>query len=211
MKYLKCEQGSPEWLAARAGVITASMFRVALETYKGSDKPQAGSVKYAHEVAIGRISGMPLDDGYNSWQMKRGTNEEPFGREEYEIDHGVLVEEAGICFTDCGKFGYSTDGLVGDDGLIEIKSVVAAVKLVELWTTGDLSEWMHQIQGGLWITGRAWCDFICWAPQLRSVDKHLFVKRVARDEDFINKLELDLCAFEARVSAIEADLRKQAA
>ena len=207
MRYIACEQGTPEWHAARAGVITASKFRDALTTYKGSDKPQACSVDYAHAVAVERISGAPIGDGYLGWQMKRGQDEEPFGREDYEVDHGVLVQEAGVCLTDCGTFGYSTDGLVGDDGLIEIKSLVAPVKLVALWKTGDLSEWMHQIQGGLWITGRKWCDFICWAPQLRAVDKHLYVKRVYRDEKFINAMELGLLEFNARVGEIERLLR----
>lgn len=212
MKYIACEQGTPEWHKARAGLITASKFRDALTFYKTKPtEPMQCSVDYCHEVALERISGAPIGDGYLGWQMKRGQDEEPFGREDYEVDHGVLVQEAGVCVTDCGTFGYSTDGLVGDDGLIEIKSLVAPVKLVALWRTGNLDEWMHQIQGGLWITGRQWCDFICWAPQLRSVDKHLYVKRVQRDEAFINRMELDLLAFNQRVQSIVADLRKLAA
>jgi exodeoxyribonuclease (lambda-induced) len=210
MIYVECEQGTPEWHQARMGIPTASKFRDALETYKGSDKPQACSVKYAHELAVERIAQAPLrDDEFESWQMRRGTEQEPYGRLQYQVDHGVIVQTAGICLTDNRMFGYSTDGLVEKDGLIEIKSLVAPVKLVQLWATGDLSEWMHQIQGGMWITEREWVDFICWAPQLRSVDKHLYVKRVFRDDKFINQMELGLLAFNARVAAIERMLRAE--
>jgi hypothetical protein len=205
--YIECDQGTPEWHSARLGIPTASKFRDALDTLTKDGRPAQCSVQYAHELAIERIAQYPVREVFESWQMKRGTEEEPYGRLNYEVDHGVAVREAGICLTDDRLFGYSTDGLVEDDGLIEIKSLVAPVKLVNLWRDGDLSEWMHQIQGGLWITGRQWADFICWAPQLRAVDKHLYVKRVHRDEKFINEMELGLLAFNARVGEIERLLR----
>lgn len=211
MIYVECEQGTEAWHAARCGIPTASKFRDALDTLKKDGRPTQASINYAHELAIERIAQYPVREVFESWQMRRGTEEEPYGRLQYEVDHGVAVQQAGICLTDERLFGYSTDGLVENNGLIEIKSLVAPVKLVALWRDGDLSEWMHQIQGGLWITGREWCDFICWAPQLRSVGKELYVKRVFRDERFITEMEVGLLAFNARVNEIEAELRKEAA
>lgn len=211
MIYVECEQGTAEWHLARCGVITASMFSTALTTRTKPPGPSQAALDYSVAVALERIAQAPLNgaEAFNNWQMKRGQVEEPFGREHYEVDTGRVVRTAGICLTDCRKFGYSTDGLVDDDGLIEIKSLVAPWKLVQLWRTHDLSEWIHQIQGGMWITGRQWCDFICWAPQLRSVGKEIYVRRVHRDNAFINQMELDLCRFEALVSETEALMRSE--
>jgi hypothetical protein len=207
MIYIECDQGTEEWHRARVGIPTASKFRDALDVLKKDGRPAQKSIDYAHELAIERIAQYPVREVFESWQMRRGTEEEPYGRLNYEVDHGVAVREAGICLTDDRLFGYSTDGLVDENGLIEIKSLVAPVKLVALWREGDLSEWMHQIQGGLWITEREWADFICWAPQLRAVGKELYVKRVYRDEKFINEMEMGLLAFNERVNVIERLLR----
>jgi hypothetical protein len=207
MIYIECDQGTEEWHRARVGIPTASKFRDALDVLKKDGRPAQKSIDYAHELAIERIAQYPVREVFESWQMRRGTEEEPYGRLNYEVDHGVAVREAGICLTDDRLFGYSTDGLVDENGLIEIKSLVAPVKLVALWREGDLAEWMHQIQGGLWITEREWCDFICWAPQLRAVGKELYVKRVYRDEKFINEMEMGLLAFNERVNVIERLLR----
>ena len=122
----------------------------------------------------------------------------------------ILQEESGIVTTDDELFAYSTDGLVDEDGLIEIKSPNSSRKIVEMWTTGDLSEYTHQLQGGLWLTGRKWLDFIMYAPQLESVGKDLFIKRIERDEEFIATMEQQLWDFAKRVQSHVA-LLKQAA
>jgi len=209
-RLIECEQGSDEWLQARAGVITASRFRDAIDTLKGGG-PSAKSISYAAQVAIERISRMPSDEGFTTWQMRRGTNLEPRARMEYEVQSGNLASESGIAITEDGLFGYSTDGLVGDDGLVEIKCPAAPEKILSMWATGDLSEYIHQIQGGMWITGRKWCDFIMYAPQLEPVGKQLYLLRVARDDDFIDTMVEKLLAFRARVDANEQILRMKEA
>ena len=198
MKFINCVQGTPDWFAARAGVITASMARVACETLKNGDPSQA-SKDYAYRVAVEQIYGETTEDVYQTWEMRRGTELEPVARICYEAKTGNLAQESGIVLTDDGVFGYSTDGFVDDDGLIEIKCPNAARKIVEMWETSNLDEYMHQIQFGLWITSRKWCDFILYAPQLERVGKHLFVKRVERDEDFIERMEAQLVKFFWRV------------
>lgn len=203
---IECAQGTQEWKEARTGVITASRFRDATETTKKGEAT-AKAVSYLAQVAIERISGEPSDEGFVTWQMRRGTELEPVARLMYESRSGAFVTEAGIAVTDDGKFGYSTDGLVDDDGLIEIKCVASPEKIIHIVTTGDVSEYIHQMQGGMWITGRKWCDFVLYVPQLRSVGKELFIRRIKRDDDFIEVMEQKLMSFEREVSSIERRLR----
>ncbi len=207
MIIINCKQGSPEWIAARVALITASKFRDATETLKNGN-PTAKSTLYAAQVAIERISGQPCNEGYNSWQMERGQEKEPMGRMEYEVLTGNIASESGVIVSDDGLFGFSSDGMVGDDGLIEIKSIVSAIGVLEMWRDGDMSEYMHQMQGGMWITGRKYVDFIMYCPQLEPIGKQLFIRRVERDKDFINDMEQKLFKFAAIVKTNELILRK---
>ena len=75
-----------------------------------------------------------------------------------------------------------------------------SVKIVEILETGDLTEYMHQMQGGMWITARKWCDFIMYVPDLANAGSDLYIKRVMRDDSFIDAMVLDLAAFACRVS-----------
>lgn len=210
MIVIPCQQGTQEWLDARVGVITASKFRDALDkTAKGV--PTAKSVTYAAQVALERISREPCDETYVTWQMKRGTELEPAARLAYEEETGHLVEESGVVLTDDRLFGYSTDGFIGSEGGVEFKCPASAEKLIAMWRDRDLSEYVHQIQGGLWITGRKWIDFVMYAPQLASVGKSLLIQRVERDEKFIEDMEEGLMAFAGRVRDNESVLRLQAA
>lgn len=210
MILIECAQGTQEWHAARAGVITASKFGDAVDLTKKGERT-AKSTLYAAQVAIERISHQPSDEGFTTWQMKRGTELEPAARMEYEALTGNFATESGVVLTDDRLFGYSTDGFIGDDGLIEIKSLSSAEKIVAMWRDGDMSDYMHQIQGGLWITGRRWADFVMYCPQLEVIGKQIYHRRIERDEEFIEKLEKDLIEFEHFVSETEAILRRQAA
>lgn len=206
MIFIECKQGSPEWLQARAGVITASMFKTAISTLKDG-RPTADSEKYAAAVAVERISGLPLDDGYNSWQMQRGHDLEPTARMAYEERTHNLASESGVVLTDDRMFGYSADGLVNEDGGIEIKCLVSPIELVRIWRDHDLSAYMHQMQGGLWITGRKWIDYVMYAPQLAKAGRELYYRRVERNDDFIDSMVEQLVAFSKRVAEYERILR----
>ena len=115
--------------------------------------------------------------------------------------------------TDDRVFGYSTDGFVGTEGLIEIKCPSACDKLGAIWTSPQdaESEYIDQINGGLWITGRKWCDLVVFCPWLESVGKHLFIKRIFRNDDAIERLESSLLKFAGLVESNGALMRKQAA
>jgi len=205
-------QGSPEWLQSRAGVITASRFKDACDTLK-SGAPSDKQAKYMWLVIMERIAKSPLDDVFVTWQMKRGTELEPIARAAYEAETGELIEQSGIVLTDDRVFGYSTDGFVGSEGLIEIKCPSACDKLGAIWTSPQdaESEYIDQINGGLWITGRKWCDLVVFCPWLESVGKHLFIKRIFRNDDAIERLESSLLKFAGLVESNGALMRKQAA
>lgn len=217
MKFIQAQQGSNEWLQARAGVITASQFATAIGVLtRASDgkkpgDPTAAADKYAGDIAIEKISGKPYGEPVKAWTLQRGHELEPFARQGWEMHTGLIAQEAGIVLTDDGDFGYSTDGMVdpvtdGDQlisctGLIEVKCPVDSSKIRAMLTTGDVSEYMHQMQGGMWLTGAQWCDFIMYVPDLEAVGNDLYIKRVMRDEKFIDDMADKLIQFRHRVSA----------
>lgn len=217
MILVTCQQGSVEWLAARCGSTTASCFADAISvlTRKSGSKeagdPTAASDKYCYDLAIERVSGRPYGEPVKAWTLERGHALEVEARIEYEAQTGYLASESGVILTDDRRFGYSSDGLVEDDGLIEIKCPVDSVKIIDMLRTGDVSEYYHQIQGGLWISGRKWCDFVQYVPALENGGNHLFVKRIERDEAFIDQMVEKLLAFDARVNEAVALLSKKVA
>lgn len=212
-------QGSKEWLQARAGVITASRFadaRAKLERASKNGKagdPAASALKYAWTIAMERIAGEPLDQTFVTWQMERGTNLEGEARIAYEARTGALVEESGLLLTDDGVFGYSSDGFVESDGMIEVKCPSACDKLGAIWTHPEEAhlEYIDQINGGMWIAGRKWCDLVVYCPWLAPVGKELFIKRIVRDEDAVDSLVADLWQFKLLTDSYVAALKKEAA
>lgn len=204
-------QGSPEWHQARAGCITGSMFATAREKLKGGPNKgdyTAAAKDYAFRLAIERISGQPLDEGFETWAMKRGHELEPAARAEHEVAIGVLVQPVGFVTTDDGKFGASADGFIGTDGGAEYKCLVSPERLRSVILTGDLSEFTDQMQGGMWITGRRYWDFCLYCPALERIGLQLWHRRVDRDDSYIDQMEMDLIAFERLVSENERALRE---
>lgn len=219
MIVIQCNQGTDAWKESRSGVVTASRFcdaRAKLSRASKNGKagdPAGKAVDYAWTVAMERIAGEPLDQTFETWAMRRGSELEPEARMAYEMATGLLAGESGLLLTDDRLFGYSSDGLVGDEGLIEIKCPANCQKIGDIWTSPESAtdEYIDQIQGGLWITGRKWCDFVMYCPWLAPVGKDLFVKRVERDEDYVEELESDLMAFNRLVEQFENTLRSKAA
>jgi hypothetical protein len=174
---------------------------------ESTEQPSDTAKRYAADLAIERISGQPHGEPPKAWVLERGHEMEAAARRIYEGRTGAFVTEAGICLTDDEVFGYSTDGLVGDDGLIEIKAPIDSTKILAMWQTGDTSEYDHQMQGGMWITGRKWCDFIMYVPDLAAVGKDLYVKRIFRDDTFIDDLAARLAKFDGMVRLYEGVFR----
>lgn len=210
----RVDQGTQEWHVARAGCITASNFKLARQRLKtGPNKGDftEATKDYAFRVAIERIAGSPLEEGFETWQMRRGHDLEPMARMEHEIETGVVVEQVGFVTTDDRLFGASADGFIGVDGGAEYKCFVAPEKLRSILLTGDTSEVIDQCDGGMWITGRLWWDFCLYCPALKPIERALTIHRIQRDDDRIESLEKDLMAFAALVSEFEQKLRQKAA
>ena len=202
------EQGSPEWLELRKGRITGSRFKDARDrTAKGL--PTAKCSLYAMDVARERCGGK-AGDRFQNAAMRFGTEQEPLAREAYERATGNLVFEVGFITDESGYFGLSPDGLIDDDGVLEIKTMVSSETLFRAVVDGDISEYLDQIHGYLWMLGRQWVDLVLWAPDLTAMGLGLKVIRIERDEDVIAALQADLHSFLSMVQANETRLLEAA-
>jgi hypothetical protein len=142
--------------------------------------------------------------------MKFGTEQEPLARVAYEALTGHLVEEVGFITSDCGLYGLSPDGLIGEEGVLEIKTMVSSDTLFTAVADGDISAYLDQCNGYLWMLGRQWVDLVLWAPDLEPLGLQMTIRRITRDEEVIQSLEDDLMAFAAMVRTSEAKLRRMA-
>jgi putative phage-type endonuclease len=198
------EQGSDKWHALRRGVITASTIG---KLITATGKPANNDTSRAQllQLLAERITGETEPSFYND-DMARGHLLEPLARDLYS-KHFEPVIECGFVTAEFEgvTIGYSPDGLVGDDGLIEVKSPRRKTHLRSLLTDEVPTEYLPQVQTGLAVTGRAWCDFISYAPGLP-----LFRKRCAPDRAVIARL---IAAAEAAEAELEhlAELYQQAA
>lgn len=207
MQIFNCDQGTPEWLACRAGVVTASNFhllRGRIKTGVNKGDFTATARKYARRLAIERLSNTNIDDSFTTPHTRRGNALEDEARALYEQQQITSVYEVG--FIRQGDFGYSPDGLVGNNGAIEIKCFTDADKIVEIITEDDISMVMDQVQGGMRIAERDWCDFVLYIPSLSSVNRELVVKRIYRDDKYIAGLDRDLSEFNGMIEQIKIDL-----
>lgn len=179
MRLIECEQGSEEWLKARLGVPSASNFSK-LITMKGTLSTQAKAYVDAlvAEAITGESTYVKVTDA-----MQRGTELEPYARERYFYETGNSVEEVGFCLHDDYQAGASPDGLIGEDGGLEIKCPLGGT-MVSYLRVGRLpSKYWQQVQGCLHITGRKWWDFMAYHPDMKPL-----IVRVERDEAFIAAL-----------------------
>lgn len=196
------EQGSPEWKQARAGKVTASRAKDARDRLK-SGAPSGKQIAYACQVALERVSHQPADATFENWQMREGHIQEPIARAAYERRTGNLVDEVGAFATDDELFLYSPDGVIDDDGLLEVKTLFSPERIMTIVGNGDVSDFIDQCMFGLWLTGRQWIDLVIWVPSL----EHLSIRRIERDDDYIEAMETDLLAFAELVRKYEAKLR----
>lgn len=197
------EQGSAEWLYQRVGFCTASRFADVLDKLKNGT-PGAKRKNYLLEVVAERITGQPVEHYVNA-AMERGTEMEPSARAAYEANTGALVEETGFIHHKTLQFvGGSPDGFVDDDGIIEIKAPTTQTHIKTLLS--QECEHLPQIQGYLWLTGRAYCDFISYDDRVPA-PLDLYVQRIERDDAYCAMLEAEINVFLAEVAALVAKLK----
>ena len=194
MLQLDHPQGSPEWFAARAGRATASRFADGLAGGKGLTRKA-----YATQLALEIITGQPTET-FTSQDMLTGTEREPIARAEYEALTGNFVTEVGFCLHDDLPCGVSPDGLIDDDGGIEIKCPKASTHATYLAMPSEPPCYTAQVQGCMWVTGRRWWDFVSYHPDFPQ-NARLIVRRVHRDGDYIERLAREVRGFSAEVQA----------
>ena len=210
MRLLDVAQGSFEWRRARLGVPTASRAAEVVarqKPAKGEDvgKPAQVRKDYALQLAFERTTRMEWPVYVNA-AMQRGTDLEPLARDEYEARSGTMVEQVGMALHDAFDVGASPDGLVGADGLVEIKCPFEMTRVARVWATGDVSDYESQVQWQLWVLARSWCDVVVYDPRLEDVGMHLFVKRIHADPATFDLFEREVPQFLDEVAALEAQL-----
>jgi len=188
-------QGTEEWFAAKRGIPSASQFDKIITTRR---EPSKQRQKYLYRLAGERITGTS-EETYQSEAMTRGVAMEAEARETYSFITGNPVEETGFLFFDNRlDRGCSPDGLVLDGGL-EIKCPTMAVH-VEYLLAGKLpTDYYQQVHGSMYITGRAWWDFMSFYPGMKPL-----IIRVERNEDFCKALDMELDKFCQELDAVVA-------
>ena len=203
MKVIDAVQGSPEWLASRAGRVTASMVSATLM------KPEtAGYRDYQAQLVAEILTGKPQGSDYTNAAMQFGTETEPLARSAYEAETGSSVDEVGLCIhPTIERAGASPDGLVGQSGLVEIKCPKPATHLANLIAGVVPAGYKNQMMWQMACTGRDWCDFVSFRPDLPE-NLQLLIVRFCRDEKEIEKLETAVNAFLATVDGLIKKLKE---
>ena len=197
------EQRSEEWFQARLGKVTASRVADVLAKIKSGES--ASRRNYKIQLVSERLTG-ERQETYINQAMQDGIDREFYARERYVQQFGE-VEEVGFVKHPTLEAGASPDGMVGDDGLLEIKCPMGTTHTETLMTQEVPSKYIPQIQFQLRCTGRKWCDFVSYNPMF---PEHLqvFVKRVEADEVYQMELDKEIEAFLLEVQTIIDKLKE---
>ena len=193
------QQRTDEWLAARAGKVTASCLDDVMAA-----KTTAGYQNYMAKLICERLTGR-AEQAPVSAAMQRGTDLEPLARDFYVVETGAMVEEVGFYeHPSILNSGASPDGIIGADGLIEIKCPNTATHIKTLESKKPALKYMRQMQWQMACTGRKWCDFVSFDDRL---PEHLsfFCTRIERDDEMIAELEKSVTTF---LNELEAKINK---
>mgnify|MGYP001233659180 CR=1 FL=1 len=194
---MSAPQGSPEWLAARCGKITAS--RIADMMARTKNGYGASRANYLAQLVAERLTGKPAEN-YTNAAMQWGTDTEPQARAAYEFHSGQsVVEVSFIEHPSIPMAGASPDGLIGDDGLIEIKCPLTATHIEYLLSGNVPGKYEKQMQFQMACTGRKWCDFFSFDPRLPE-RLRMFTARLKRDDAMIQQIEQEVIAFQAELA-----------
>jgi putative phage-type endonuclease len=190
------DQGTEEWFTIRIGKVTAS--RVADVIAKTKTGYSASRDNYMAQLVCERLTGQK-GESFTNAAMQHGTETEPLARAAYEALKDVLVDEVGfVPHPTIEMAGASPDGMVGEDGLIEIKCPNTATHIETLISKVVPGKYNTQMQFQMACTGRKWCDFVSFDNRLPE-ELQLFVTRVPRDEVFIRLIESEIVQFIAEL------------
>lgn len=197
MEAAQIEQRSSDWFATRCGKLTASRLADALAKTKTGWG--ASRANYAAQLVAERLTGA-VEQSYTNAAMQWGIEQEAAARDCYAFDQGASVVEVGfIDHPTIAMTGASPDGLVGDEGMLEIKCPGTAKHIATLTGTAIEDRYVKQMQWQMACAGRQWCDFVSYDPRM-PVEMQLLVRRVPRDDVLIADLEAGAAEFLAEVA-----------
>jgi putative phage-type endonuclease len=198
------EQGTEEWLKLRLGKVTAS--GVADLLVKTKTGASASRANYLIKLAIQRVTGQ-IEEGFTNDAMQWGKDHEAQARVAYEVVSGNFVDQIGFVeHPSITWFGCSPDGLVNDNGLVEIKCPNSATHWSYIRADGSPNKYYIQMQAQMACTGRDWCDFVSYDPRMPERSQ-LFIKRVMREDSYIAEMEEEVKKFLDEVE-VEVNLMK---
>ncbi len=193
------EQGSAEWHRLRLGKVTASRMSDVLSKGRGK-APSKTAETYMMELIAERLTG-EAKPFFENEAMRWGTETEPQARSMYEVNNNfVSVDE--VAFIEHSEFvGVSPDGLIGEDGMLEIKCPTTITQIKRALTYDYSEDYKAQIQMQLWVAQREWCDFVSFDPRI-DCDASFLQQRVYRDEEFIDNMKVVTTSFVERMNEI---------
>jgi putative phage-type endonuclease len=208
VKVIDFPQGSADWLASRAGRVTASRVSAVMAKIKSGEA--AARADYRAQIVAEILTGKPQDSVFTNEDMKWGNEQEPFARGAYEVAKSLVVDQVGLVLhPDIDRAAASPDGLAGD-GLLEIKCPKTATHLQYLMAGEVPSKYQDQMLWQMACTERPWCDFVSFDPRLPQ-DLQLFVVRFNRDADRIKEMETAVRKFLAEVDEVIEKLTQRKA
>lgn len=199
MQIINCIQGSNEWFDAKRGIVSASHFKEVLNK-------KTGRGLYMRKVAAERLTDQ-TEETYTNTAMQNGVDTEFEARECYEYIYHEKVVQVG--FVKMSEWvGCSPDGLIGENGLAEIKCPLGSTHIDYITKDAMPLVYVPQVQGQLWVTGRKWCDFISYNPYFKY--RPLWKKRIHRDVEYIKALEAATNVFINELKELIAKIEKGA-
>ncbi|MDX1117063.1 exonuclease [Sinorhizobium medicae] len=209
IEVFNCDQGTSAWFQCRAGIPTASMFSTVMASGRGGGESKTRA-KYMRQLAGEIITGKPIE-GYSNHHMERGHEMEPEARDLYAFATDTAPVQVG--FVRNGNKGCSPDSLIGENGMLEIKTKLPDL-LIECLERDDFPpEHRAQCQGALWVAEREWIDITVYWPGMPA-----FIKRAYRDEPYIktmagavDQFNDELAALVERVRSYQPSNQKEAA
>lgn len=197
------EQRSEEWFQVRLGKVTASRVADVLAKIKSGES--ASRRNYKIQLVSERLTG-ERQETYINQAMQDGIDREFYARERYVQQFGE-VEEVGFIKHPTLEAGASPDGMVGEDGILEIKCPMGSTHTETLMTQEVPSKYIPQVQFQLLVTGRKWCDFVSYNPMFPE-NLQLFVKRVEADPVYQKELESEVKQFLSEVDDVINKLKE---
>lgn len=199
LETIACEQGSPDWARARLGIPTASEFASVMAKGRAGAESRTRQ-SYLYKLAGERLTGEPMESIFTA-HMERGKLMEEEARAVYAFTTDRPCERIG--FLRRGRAGASPDALIGEDGLLEIKTKLPHLTIEAILRGEFPAEHKAQCQGQLWISGRAWIDIAIYWPGLP-----MFITRAERDEAYIRELADAIEAFNGELDGIVEQVRR---